>query len=208
MDCAEMVRALAAAVVPLFDLPVAFFGHSLGALLAFEVSRTLRQEIGISPRHLIVSGRRAPHIHDTDRPLHEADDTDLIAYLREQGGTPLEILDNRELLNMALPALRADLRLLKSHRFVDGEPLGCPISVYGGRTDPESAHGWLEAWCRHTTAGCAVQLMPGGHFFIHSEQRDFLARIAAELSGVIRPSPQCAAPSNRRSTWDGTGARP
>lgn len=184
-NIAELVPVLARAVSTLFDVPVAFFGHSLGAILAFEVSRELRRTCGATPQRLIVAGRRAPDLADTDAPLHDCDDTDLVAYLGENEGTPPEILANTELLKFVLPVLRADLKLLKSHQFIEAEPLSCPILVYGGTADDESACGRLRAWRRHTTGRFTLEMLPGGHFFVHSEKRRLLSSMSGELQRAV-----------------------
>lgn len=181
----ELVPLLARAVGTLLDIPVAFFGHSLGAILAFEVSRELRRTRSVMPQRLIVAGRRAPHLADTDAPRHDCDDADLVAYLCENEGTPAEFLANKELLKVVLPVLRADLKLLKSHQFTEEEPLSCPILVYGGTADDESACGRLRAWRCHTTARFTLEMLPGGHFFVHSEKRRLVCSISGELQRAV-----------------------
>jgi surfactin synthase thioesterase subunit len=157
------------------------------------------------PQSLIVAGRRAPHLADTDVPRHDCDEADLVAYLAENEGTPAEVLANTELLKMVLPGLRADLKLLNSHQFIDEQPLSCPILVYGGTTDAESDDGRLGAWRRHTTARFTLEMLPGGHFFVYSEQRRLLSSIAGELQRAVVDRPAPASSTNPR---DCTGVTP
>src|ERR1700730_8910128 len=110
-DLQQLVRELAAAIVPLFERTCVLFGHSLGALLAFEVSRRLRHTRRVQPRALIVSGRRAPQLPRTEMLLHDLNDRDFVARLVELNGTPPEILASPEMLAFLLPILRADFKL-------------------------------------------------------------------------------------------------
>lgn len=172
----DVVRGAAEALGPLFDRPYAFFGHSMGALLAFELARQLAASGRAMPARLLVSARRAPHLADDDEPpIHSLPEPELLAKLRELNGTPEEALQHPELMQMLLPLLRADFEVNETYEYRDGAPLAVPISVFGGVEDEEVPRETLDAWREHTTAGCLVRILPGDHFFLnHDPQRTSL----------------------------------
>ena len=185
----DVVTAIGTAITPLIACrPIALFGHSLGALLAFEVSRWLRRTVHVLPAHLIVSGRRAPHLPSTEPPAHVRDDESFVAYLSELNGTPPQILQNPGLLELMLPTLRADFQLGETYDYSPELPLSCPITAIGGDCDEESFEGRLDAWRCHTTAEYAQHLLEGDHFFIHSRETELLSLVRASLraSGAHR----------------------
>ena len=148
-DMTALIKAIASAIKPCLDLPFAFFGHSLGALVSYELAVFLEREYGKSLTHLIVAGRQAPSIPDPN-PKHALPKADLVAELGLMGGTPKEVLENQELLELLLPMIRADLKLDEAYHYENSEPLNCPITVFGGLDDPETTNESLEAWERHT----------------------------------------------------------
>ncbi|WP_018350250.1 thioesterase II family protein [Longispora albida] len=163
---ATLIPALLGALRP--REPYVLFGHSMGALTAFELCRALRAEGRPLPLGLVVSGRRAPHLrrpaHIPD--LHSLPEPALLDRLRSYGGTPEELLANTELLELFLPALRADFELVETHQYTVAEPLGIPIVAYAGLDDASTPPGSAEAWGQHTSAGFRWELFPGGHFFL------------------------------------------
>jgi medium-chain acyl-[acyl-carrier-protein] hydrolase len=178
-----LVDVLVHVMTPHLDLPFAFFGHSMGAVLAFEVARGLASR-GVPPSHLIVSGRRPPHIPDLAPPLHGLPDPEFVAEInRRYGGIHPEIFKNRDILALLLPCLRADIAALETHRPTPGSPLACPISAFGGADDPLTPRVHLDAWRGETTGTLEVCVFPGGHFYIEP-QRD---RVLAELSATLAP---------------------
>jgi surfactin synthase thioesterase subunit len=183
-DVEAIVRALGPALVPLLDRPFAFFGHSMGAVLAFEVARYLRRHRFRQPMHLFVSGHRAPHIPDDTGPLPDVTDAALMAWLRAKGGTPPEVLQEPGLMALVLPVLRADRSVCASYVHAPESPLACAITVFGGVDDEESAPGFLEAWRTHTVRGTRLKKFPGGHFFLHAYAGALLAEIGATLSAA------------------------
>jgi medium-chain acyl-[acyl-carrier-protein] hydrolase len=160
--------------------PFAFFGHSLGALVAFELARALEDRGLPGPRHLVVSGHAAPQLggQADDAP---ASDAELLDDLRGLGGTTGDVLGNRELLELVLPIVRADFAVSAAYRFVAGAPLGCPLTALGGAGDPGVTLAALEAWRVHTRGGFALRQFPGGHFFIDSARPAVLAAVAAAV---------------------------
>ena len=161
--------------------PFAIFGHSLGAIVGFEVARLLRTRGLTSPVHLFVAGRRAPQLPLTDPPTYNQSDEELICALRELNGTPAEVLADRELLRVLLPSLRADFSLAQTYNYVHDFPLRCPISVFGGSDDEESLENRLDEWRVQTTAQFRRYLIEGDHFFVHTNGRPLLRLIASEL---------------------------
>lgn len=181
-----LVEALADAVGPLLSLPFALFGHSNGALIGFELARTLRARGRPGPVHLFASGRRAPDLPSDRPPTHHLPDAEFLADLQELGGIPAQILEHPELLAVLLPTLRADVAIYESYAFREEPPLACPITAYGGLTDPKVSRETLEAWGRHTAGPFVTRLFPGGHFYLQEERTAVLRTLAADLQGVLR----------------------
>ncbi|QOC95184.1 thioesterase [Micromonospora craniellae] len=163
--------------------PYALFGHSLGALLAFEVADRLRER---PPVRLFVSGHRAPHLPDRERPIRHLPDEEFVAGLAGLGGIPEVVLEHPEFLRMLLPAMRADLTVAETYRYRDRPVLDCPISVFGGSDDPTVIHDDLIPWIRHTTDVCRITLFPGNHFYLTADPRPVLSAVADGLAGESR----------------------
>ncbi|MCL7376734.1 alpha/beta fold hydrolase [Streptomyces sp. 35G-GA-8] len=178
----ELVEALVLAVEPLLDRPHAWFGHSMGALIGYELCRKLR-ELGLrEPERLVVSGRRAPHLPSRQRRFHDAPDGDLVAHLKELNGTPAEVLESPAALSALLPMVRADFAVSETYRWRADRPLDCPVLVLGGRDDALADPGELAGWREHSTADCAVLMFDGGHFYLHEEaQEQVLTALTAGL---------------------------
>jgi medium-chain acyl-[acyl-carrier-protein] hydrolase len=173
---------IAGAIKRRLDLPYAMFGHSMGAFLAFEVARRIRDNAGPEPVHLFVSARGAPQLPDKDPPIHELPDDEFIDELRRHQGTPPAVLESPELMQLVMPALRADFAVCDSYEFRPGPPLRCPISAFGGLGDPEVSRTQLQAWKEQTTGPFVVRTFPGGHFFLQSETSQLLRILARELT--------------------------
>lgn len=184
----SLVETLERALHPYLDKPFAFFGHSMGALISFELARHLRRRSGVSPVHLLVSGARAPQRKDPFPPIHRLPDTGFVQQLRRLGGTPEDVLKNPEFMSLMLPTIRADFALCETyvHRFEP--PLTCPISVYGGHQDSRVAYEDLLAWRYQTRSSFRVLVFPGRHFFLHTAEAaivDVACRdLARSLAGL------------------------
>lgn len=176
-----LVKELAQAMAPYLDLPFCLFGHSLGARIAFETARHLRTTWGVEPRHLIVSASRGPHIPEP-RPLHQLQDHAFVAELNRFSGTPKEVLRNRELMALLLPMLRADFSVDETYRCHEAPSLDCPITVIGGKSDPEATQDELIAWAPYTTSRFALKMIEGDHFFLVDRQKDLLCTLSALLT--------------------------
>jgi surfactin synthase thioesterase subunit len=145
-------------------LPLTFFGHSMGAIAAFEVTRRLEAN-GQAPVRLFASGRRAPSTCRDDN-VHLRDDAGILAELRKLSGTASSLLGDDELMRAALPALRADYRATETYRCDGDVTVACPITVLTGDSDPKTTLDEAKAWTQHTTGSCDMHVYPGGHFFL------------------------------------------
>lgn len=180
----ELVAALAAALSRRLDTPFAFFGHSMGAAVAFELTRFLRRNRQPQPVALFVSAARAPQFRRDWKPGPEPDDEQLWEELRRLEGVPREVLENKELMRLVLPALRADSALYRNYVYTEEPPLACPIWAYGGLNDPNVTREHLAAWAEQTTESFALRQFPGGHFFLQSSEELFLRALAEDLAGL------------------------
>jgi medium-chain acyl-[acyl-carrier-protein] hydrolase len=176
-----LVERLAEVLPPLFDRPFAFFGHSMGASMAFELARRLRSDRAPEPCHLFVSGRRAPQTPDTDPPSYQLPEPVFIEELRRLNGTPQEVLEHPEMMQLLLPVLRADFELIQTYTYEPGPPLTCPISAFGGLQDLDAGRDLLELWREQTTAAFSLQMLPGDHFFPHTARPILLESISRKL---------------------------
>lgn len=166
-DMAQVVPHITAAIESKSDKPFVIFGHSVGALMGFEVARRLNLRGARLPLHLVVGGKRAPHVPIDRKPMHELSDAELIERLHHFGGTPQAVLETPELLELFLPRLRADFQINETYRHQGGATLPCPLTVLGGMDDPETTPETLHAWQQHAGANFEVRMYPGGHFFVH-----------------------------------------
>jgi medium-chain acyl-[acyl-carrier-protein] hydrolase len=181
-----LVRAAATALSPALDVPFVFFGHSLGALVAFELARDLRRNLGVVPRHLIVSGRRAPQLPERFPPLGHLPDRDFVAEIcRRYDGIPQPVLQNTELLSLLLPGLRADFALNENYMYRSEDPFPCPFSALGGSEDPTVNPDELAAWREHTTGPFRQHLFPGNHFFLQSARKELLRWMSELLDRML-----------------------
>jgi surfactin synthase thioesterase subunit len=178
-----LIQALTDDLWPLPDLPVALFGHSLGALLAFEFARELRRR-GREPMHLIVSGLRAPQMSSASPRVSNLPQDELLGALTALNGIPEQLLAEPEFLRIMLPALRDDLEMLETYSYTPEPPLGCRISAYAGRSDPRSPAEELIFWRAQTSGGFSCRIFPGGHFFIDTGRRAILSAVSVDLLGT------------------------
>lgn len=164
-------------------LPFALFGHSLGALLAYEVGCRVAERLGRAPLMVFASGTHAPSRRDPERFANLETDAELRAELVKLSGTPRGVLDNRELMELTLPIVRADFRAAADYREEPGRKLAMPLHVFGGSSDSTTSET-LMAWRDHTRAEFSLDVLPGGHFFVFEREAEVLARIAQRLSSV------------------------
>lgn len=184
-----LVEALAEVMEPFLSLPFAVFGHSYGALVGFELARTLRARGRPGPAHLFASARRAPDLPARNPPIHHLPDDEFLAALRELGGLPAPLLEHQELLSLLLPTLRADMTIHETYAFAEQPPLECPITAYGGMTDPRAHREELQGWGRHTAGPFVLRMFPGGHFYLQEDRATVLRTLSMDLRGILAGSP-------------------
>lgn len=184
------VRALAGAVcegiAALCDRPFVVFGHSLGALLAYEAALLLERAGGPSPALLVVSGHRAPHLPRTHPPIHHLPDAEFIDELRRLNGTPSEVFDHPELLALVLPPLRADLRMAETYVAPPPAPLACPILAVGSTGDDRVSEAAMDAWRIVTAGPFTAAMLPGDHFYLKSHGGLLLDLLRPRLTALPR----------------------
>lgn len=184
-DLLELAAKMHTELLPHFDRPFAFYGHSNGALMAFEVARALRRAGQRLPLRLLVGGRPAPHLPPREVPIHALPHDEFLAELRKLAGTPEEILQNAEIMELMMPLLRADFSLGETYRHLPEPPLPVPITAFGGVLDEEVSEEEVRGWGEHTSAKFRQVMLPGNHFFIHGNREQLLREITAELRGAL-----------------------
>ncbi len=164
------------------DKPFALFGHSLGAKVAFEVTRKLRRRRLPKPVILFVAGQAAPRLTLKRQPFHNLPDQQFIQSITIQyNAIPKPVLENPELLALMMPALRGDFCMNDQYSYIEDHPLDCPITAFGAEEDPEVTQDGLQAWQSETTAQFSTRLFPGDHFFINSVPEQIINAVAQEL---------------------------
>jgi surfactin synthase thioesterase subunit len=175
------VGALVDALLPILrdaldDRPTAFFGHSMGAIVAYETALRLQAE-GRGPVRLFASGRRSPTSH-RDEAVHLRDDDGMITELKAMAGTEAWVFGDEELMRMVLPALRADYEAIETYRGATDDRLACPLTVLVGDDDPKTSLDEAAAWADHAGEGHELQVYSGGHFYLSHHQPEILALLA------------------------------
>ena len=180
-----LVQTLADELYPFFDRPFAFFGHSLGALVSFEVIRLMRDRFGLNPVHLFISGYRAPHLPNPDLPVHQLPCDEFEMQLRRLHGTPEEVLQDKELMQIMIPLLRADFAVHETYSYLLSAPLDCPISAFGGWNDEHASYEELDLWRQHTQNYFNLQMFDGDHFFLRNARSNLLNSLSQELAQFL-----------------------
>ncbi|NDU74731.1 alpha/beta fold hydrolase [Actinomadura sp. DSM 109109] len=175
----QLARLIAGAMAPLMDRPAALFGHSMGAVLAYEVARLL-EERGTPPVHVFASGARPPDDRGDDR-IREKDDDGLVAELVGLGGTDAEVLADPELRELVLPYVRNDFTLIEEYAHRPGTPLAAPVTAIIGDADPQVDEERARGWERATRGRFALRVLPGGHFYLVDQQPAVLAEVLRTL---------------------------
>ncbi|MGE5286591.1 MAG: thioesterase II family protein [Micromonosporaceae bacterium] len=186
---APVVSTIAGAIRPLLDTRFVLFGHSLGALIAFELARELGRAGLPGPEHLFVSGRRAPQLASTEPPIHAKPAAEFIRAIRRLEGTPAEFLENPELLDLLLPTLRSDFAVGETYSYLPSRPLDVPLTAFYGHADKVATRADAAAWRHQTTRSFTLRGLPGGHFFLRTAQWQMLKAITADLLPLLRQRP-------------------
>ncbi|HWO22762.1 MAG TPA: alpha/beta fold hydrolase [Kofleriaceae bacterium] len=181
-----LAGALAEALPPALDLPFALFGHSMGALVGFELARELRRRGLPEPCHLLVSAHAAPHLPRRYPPLSALPDDEFVAALHRRYGyvVPQDAGPLDELMRLMIPTLRSDVMVTDHYVLAEEEPLACPITAFGGLDDPTVTRDELAAWQHQTRGGCETRMLPGGHFYLDTDPRFLIRFIADRLRGA------------------------
>jgi medium-chain acyl-[acyl-carrier-protein] hydrolase len=180
-----LVHAAVPMILPYLDRPFAFFGHSLGAVLSFEIARHLRKEQHRGPLHLFASARRAPQRPASRLPTYDLPEAEFLEHLHRMNGTPKEVLEHPQLMPLMLPLLRADFAVSQTYIYREEPPLNCPITAFGGVQDEEVDREELEAWREQTSASFSLRLFRGDHFFLHTSQKDLFDILSSELLQLL-----------------------
>ncbi len=186
----ELLPQLAEALRPRMNVPFAFFGHSMGALVSFELARYLRKNGGPLPDQLLISARPAPHLPHRHTPIHGLPEADFIWMVGERyQAIPPQVLKEPAIMKLVVPTLRADLQLVETHVFQEEEPLRIPIAAFGGRRDTLVPEADLRAWDRHSSNYFTCNICDGDHFYLNDERYrpGLLHGLWQQVSPLIHP---------------------
>jgi surfactin synthase thioesterase subunit len=181
----EIISTVHENIQSLLDVPFIFFGHSMGALIAFELCRRLHREHNRLPRVLYVSGARSPQT-PWERITYNLPKDEFIAEVLRLNGIPDELAREKPFVEMLLPTLRADFQVCQTYTFIPGERLPIPIHVFSGTDDPDVLESQLKGWADHTSQVCSLMLIKGDHFFINTSPREVIGRIKGVGSYYFR----------------------
>lgn len=185
-DLKDLVFSMQVEMQNYLDKPYAFFGHSMGALIAFEWTRLIRQSALPPPQILFVSGFGAVHLPKPEpQRLHALPNKDLLASIERLKGTPSEVLQHRELMELLLPIIRADLQMVETYSYEKQMPLDIPLIALGGDHDPEVEPSRLKAWKDQTSERFEFKFFEGEHFFIQSAREEVIKFINQEIQSVL-----------------------
>ncbi|MBV1940511.1 alpha/beta fold hydrolase [Streptomyces sp. BV286] len=176
-----LVKLLTQALRPVMDGPFSFFGHSGGAVLAFELARALQAKGGPQPSGLFLSAQSAPGTAGRIKQLRDLTDDDLAAEVVRLGGIEPEIAEDQDVMDALLPTLRADFDLWEQHRIESGPRLKSPITVLSGATDPRAPLDTLDGWREQTEGAFTTRLYPGGHFYFLHDPAELIHDISQAL---------------------------
>jgi medium-chain acyl-[acyl-carrier-protein] hydrolase len=193
----ELIDALTTAIRPYLGQPFAFFGHSLGGLVCFELTHRLHRDRLPEPRQLFLAACPGPSVRRRwlERATHRLPRDELLKELQRFAGTPSEAIQHQELMDALLPTIRADFEVVATAERAPMSPLDVPITALGGIDDEDVSPEELESWSRQTAAHFRRHLLPGGHFFLKSARSELLALLARELATLARPrSPSGSSP--------------
>jgi medium-chain acyl-[acyl-carrier-protein] hydrolase len=167
------------------EIPCVFFGHSLGALIGFELARQLRRQKTTGPAHIFISGRRAPHLAEPGPPVHSLPQPAFFEAVRRYNGTPKLVFEEPELWEIYLPILRADFSVLETYIYKKEDPLDCPITAFGGIQDSTTGYEELTAWREHTCKEFRLKMFPGDHFYLKDVRRALLHEISVDVQKIF-----------------------
>lgn len=183
---AALNEKLAEVLSAYLETPFAFWGYSMGALVAFELALTLKRQGCPEPRGLFVAARRAPHLPPADAPIHALPEAAFIEAIQSRyNGIPTAVLGEPELLALFIPVLRANFEMLETHAHQAGEQLACPLWAFGGLNDPTASAAEIAAWDALTSGTFQHFLFPGDHFFVQNHQPAILQIVSKNLTALL-----------------------
>ncbi|MCF3943151.1 thioesterase II family protein [Oceanobacillus alkalisoli] len=164
------------------DSPYAFFGHSMGGLIAYELYYKLLENNEKPPVHLFLSGVKPPHLERKRRNITQLTDEELMEEVVNLGGTPQELVDNKELLDYFLPIIRSDFKIVEEYEFKEkGTKVACPISILNGKDDRFDL-GEIEQWRNYTDRSAAIHYYSGDHFYLNQNMQELVAYMEHTLA--------------------------
>jgi medium-chain acyl-[acyl-carrier-protein] hydrolase len=183
-----LVEALAGALEPVLTPPFAFFGSSMGALVGFELARFLRAAGRPGPTWLFVAARAAPHLPDPSPPMHDLPAEAFVGAVARLNGTSPEVLAHKELMDVIVPLLRADFAVCETYRYIDQQPLECPISAFAAVRDRAVPLTAVAEWRAHTKSHFRQRVLEGGHFFVQKAAGAVIAGVVEDLFDTTKLS--------------------
>lgn len=181
----DLVTSVVGALRPYLDEPFAFFGHSMGSHVAFEVIRQIRRELRREPVHLFVAGHQAPQLRCKLGPVHAGPREGLLERIHLLAGTPEEVLLQKEMMDLMLPIIRADLELIETYEYAPAERFRCPISGLWAEQDIVADERDTAAWAEQTSGTFRRHAFQGDHFFVHSRREEVQRAILEDLSHTL-----------------------
>uniref|UniRef100_UPI001CA84F86 thioesterase II family protein n=1 Tax=Paenibacillus caui TaxID=2873927 RepID=UPI001CA84F86 len=169
----EVIGTLVREIHPYLDKPFVFFGHSMGALIGFELIRAIYQQYKIQPEHLFVSSFRAPHLPKTSEKIYHLNDNDFLERICNEGNLPEEVIKNNEFIRLLLPMLRNDFKMAQTYEYVNGIPFNCPITAFVGEEDTVNIRE-IQEWQQHTQSAFRIHMLPGNHFHFISNFKEII----------------------------------
>jgi surfactin synthase thioesterase subunit len=183
----ELADRTFAALAGIVHSPLALFGHSMGAVVAYEVALRMRRDVLPPPVRLFASGRRAPSRY-RDENVHRRSEAGVVAELRRLGGTDPRMLGDPDVVELVMRAVRTDYRAIETYRHQPDVRLDCPVTVLAGDRDPMVTLDEARDWQRHTTEPIDLRVLPGGHFLLADDPAAVVEAIAGRLAAVPSPS--------------------
>ncbi|APF18132.1 thioesterase II family protein [Caldithrix abyssi] len=181
-DIHELIEPIARGIASSLDKPFAIFGHSMGALLGFEVALYLQNKLNKRAEHLFVSGHGAPGTPRHEPEIHHLPKPQFLAKIKEYNGTPKEALENKELMDLMFPILKADFKICETYAHKNSGLLNTPLTALGGIQDPSTPREDLEKWRSFTTQSFNIRLFPGDHFYLLQQKVNLLKAILTDIS--------------------------
>ncbi len=177
-----LIEPMAQALSENSDRPFAIFGHSMGALLGYELTLKLQHNFKKNPVHVFLSGHGAPHLPERDEPIHQLPKSEFVSKIRQYNGTPHEVLENDELMELMVPILRADFEVCETYQPACLDKITAPLTVMGGINDSGAPRADLEAWADFTTQTFNVRMFPGDHFYLLQHKMTLLQAILQDIN--------------------------